>query len=807
MRFRFLLTLLLGLFSTVSFAQVPKKIVVEHFTNSWCPPCATRNPGFYNNFSNSNNGNMIHLAYHPSSPFPTCIFSAHNTSGNNERTNYYGIFGATPRLVINGTVVPSSTSYNSGSLFAPYLGQTSPVSISITESNVGTDSIKIDVTITTQGTHNLPAQKLFVVLAEDTINYVSPNNEAHHYDVYRRTLYPNITNGINIPTQMGATLTYSETVKIHSAWDVTKIFTTAILQDAISKQVTQAERTTPSLSVISAPNLGVDKNILVEHFSNTECMGCASVNSGFYSNYNMANTGNKNHVVFHTSAPFSSCELSMQNPIENDVRAHNYGVFGDVPRFAVNGDLLPNGTNYSSPSIFQSYEMEMTPFSITASQSQIGFDSIKVEVSVKTEAMNMLGNQNLQVLLVEDTVFYQSPNGESQHYNVFRKMMFDTNGLNFTPAMMEGDSVMYTATVAVDNNWALDRIYPVVYVEDETTGEMSQSFSGTANLIPNTTTGTEVPKMVIVEHFTNTRCSVCASRNPGFYNNYNSSNSGDMIHLAIHPSRPYSSCVLNQHNSVQNDDRTKYYGVFGSTPRLVINGDVIPASASYNSPSLFTPYKGQTTPISLSLSQEFKGMDSIMVRVVAKVEATHSLGVQNLYVVLAEDTLFYNAPNGENEHFDVFRTSLFGNTGMQVTLPTNEGDSIVFEKTVGIHSDWEEERMFALAILQNDNDNEVTQSARLNAIGDNPNVNSITEMENRIGLNLFPNPVSELLNVRVDVNGIQDYQIISSNGIQVRRGEFEKELRFHTNELPFGLYYIVISNEQGVWTKQFVKSK
>lgn len=54
----------------------------------------------------------------------------------------------------------------------------------------------------------------------------------------------------------------------------------------------------------------------------------------------------------------------------------------------------------------------------------------------------------------------------------------------------------------------------------------------------------QVPKKVLVAHFTNTRCSVCASRNPGFFNNLDNQNNGDLIHIAYHPSRPYNSNLI-----------------------------------------------------------------------------------------------------------------------------------------------------------------------------------------------------------------------------------------------------------------------
>ena len=44
----------------------------------------------------------------------------------------------------------------------------------------------------------------------------------------------------------------------------------------------------------------------------------------------------------------------------------------------------------------------------------------------------------------------------------------------------------------------------------------------------------------------------------------------DVVHVSYHPISLYPNCQFNQLNPQENDDRTKYYGVFGSTPRLVI---------------------------------------------------------------------------------------------------------------------------------------------------------------------------------------------------------------------------------------------
>lgn len=217
----------------------------------------------------------------------------------------------------------------------------------------------------------------------------------------------------------------------------------------------------------------------------------------------------------------------------------------------------------------------------------------------------------------------------------------------------------------------------------------------------------QVPKKVIVEHFTNTKCSICASRNPGFYTNLRKQSG--VIHLAIHPSSPYSACVLSQHNVAENDARTNYYGVYGSTPRLVIQGTVISANANYDVASLFSPYLGQTSPASIRIVQTKFGTDSIRSRIVIKTEAAHSLGSLSLFIALAEDTLKYTGSNGEPVHYDVFRKSLTGATGINISLPATIGDSVVYTKSSTVHSAWNFARIYTLAILQEKTSKSVVQ--------------------------------------------------------------------------------------------------
>lgn len=218
----------------------------------------------------------------------------------------------------------------------------------------------------------------------------------------------------------------------------------------------------------------------------------------------------------------------------------------------------------------------------------------------------------------------------------------------------------------------------------------------------------QVPKKVIVEHFTNTLCSICKSRNPGFYTNLRKQTG--VIHLAIHPSSPYKDCAFNKHNVAENDARTNYYGVYGSTPRLVVQGAVVSNSADYNSASIFTPYLGKTSPASIRIAQTKFAKDSIRCKIVIKTEAAHSLGNLSLFVALAEDTIKYTSPNGETVHYDVFRKSLTGATGITVTLPAAVGDSVVIIKSSPANVAWNFSHIYTVAILQESGSKAVVQS-------------------------------------------------------------------------------------------------
>jgi len=308
----------------------------------------------------------------------------------------------------------------------------------------------------------------------------------------------------------------------------------------------------------------------------------------------------------------------------------------------------------------------------------------------------------------------------------------------------------------------------------------------------------QVTKNVIVEHFTNTYCSICASRNPGFY--ANRVQYPQVIHIAYHPSSPYAACPLNQHNKQENDDRTNYYGIYGATPRLVIQGKALGTGANFNDPAIFQSELGLTSDFNVETSIAASGGAGMVVSVKIKKIASSTLSSLQLYAVLAEDTLFFNAANGETQHYDVFRKSVWG-APINITVPANIGDSVVYTQYLTLNTAWVPNRIYAVALLQNQNKEviQVAKSANLNSTTAIPAVQPAAAISV-----IYPSPTKGLITIQVkEAAGVR---IFSTAGILLQqRLQNVPDMVYDLSAYPVGAYFIVVTTKNGTTYKNIVK--
>ena len=302
----------------------------------------------------------------------------------------------------------------------------------------------------------------------------------------------------------------------------------------------------------------------------------------------------------------------------------------------------------------------------------------------------------------------------------------------------------------------------------------------------------QVTKKTIVEHFTNTKCSICASRNPGFHTNLNANPAVESI--SIHPSSPYPTCFLSQQNTSDNNARANYYSVFGSTPRLIINGTVISTSQNYNDAAMFTPFISQSN-FTMMVKQYAAGPDSIRSEITVKRIA---LGAPNgnasLFAGLVEDTVFGNGGNGEAQHYNVLRRALFTAQGQLVNLPINVGDSIVINKTENFNAVWNTSRIRTVAILQEEVSKMVIQSE----LSSTAQIGASTLIKsNNDGklVDVFPNPANQYISIKTEHSKVFNYAISNQFGQIMMNGKISNQQRINISALSEGVYIVKLFNE------------
>ncbi|MCP4440772.1 MAG: T9SS type A sorting domain-containing protein [Aureispira sp.] len=313
-----------------------------------------------------------------------------------------------------------------------------------------------------------------------------------------------------------------------------------------------------------------------------------------------------------------------------------------------------------------------------------------------------------------------------------------------------------------------------------------------------------VDKTVIVEHFTNTKCGYCAARNPNLYQNL--AQFPNALHIAYHPSSPYSSCVLSQHNAGQNDNRTQYYSLYGGTPRATIQGAVVPVSSQIVDTATIANQLGQQSPIDIRIVEQWVTSDSVRVDIILKTVAAHSHTNTTLYIPITEDLVQYNAPNGESQHHDVFRKAIFdvNGAGLQVTLPTTVGDSLVVTGGYKVDVTWDTTQLSVTAILQAVANKEIIQVAR-SSDRKSAMATAVQTVEDKSQtINIFPNPSRDLITIKGLTEPTALAEVFNLSGQIILTREIEEGEQISLNELENGVYVLRL---QGLGKKSWYATK
>lgn len=302
----------------------------------------------------------------------------------------------------------------------------------------------------------------------------------------------------------------------------------------------------------------------------------------------------------------------------------------------------------------------------------------------------------------------------------------------------------------------------------------------------------QVPQKIIVEHFTNTRCGLCSSRNPGFYNVYNK-NPG-ILHISYHPSRPYANCFLHLHNKAENDDRTKYYNIYGSTPKFVIQGK---NNTQYAQDSVYEPYQNMMSDVSISLKQYIDEAGQINAEISVKNETGVSLNNASIFIGVAEALVYYEAPNRENEHHDVFRKAFTPAEGESINL----NETLNASYKIDVHTDWDLQQLYVYAIVQ-----DATTKTVIQAEAAEPGIERTTVGINNYQIEttaFYPNPAASFIYSNANFSEVEIY---NNKGQLVYNGNTNVGNKIDINQLNKGLYFIkALTIENSIVVQKFLK--
>lgn len=191
MRAFLLLAASLLLIQTSSFGQAQRRVLVEHFTQASCGPCAAQNPAF-NAMLFANYEKVVPLKYQVSWPGYDPMYE-HNPVEIDARVSYYGV-NAVPNVRIDGTIDAGT----SGSVTVTQLNNayavSTPLEMELTHSlSADLSTMYITCTVTNVGTEAFDVANTVVRVAviEQELIFPEPpgsTNEVDFYNVMRKML-------------------------------------------------------------------------------------------------------------------------------------------------------------------------------------------------------------------------------------------------------------------------------------------------------------------------------------------------------------------------------------------------------------------------------------------------------------------------------------------------------------------------------------------------------------------------------------------------------------------------------------------
>jgi hypothetical protein len=225
------------------FAQ-QRKVLIEQFTNSGCPPCAANTP-LIASYVNAHSDSVLMIAYHTSFPYQDSMYFENPVQSNN-RVAFNNIVSV-PRSVVDGNFY-SGNSVSAATTNITVRANVLPkYQITFTSSTLNNAQVNLSVLFESININNTNDQLVgHVVLVEKNVlksSYVccAGANTENEYPWVMRKMLPDEFGTNLVNKQIGGVDSVSLNYTFNNDKDVTQLRAIAFVQNMVTKEIYQSE--------------------------------------------------------------------------------------------------------------------------------------------------------------------------------------------------------------------------------------------------------------------------------------------------------------------------------------------------------------------------------------------------------------------------------------------------------------------------------------------------------------------------------------------------------------------------------------
>lgn len=176
-------------------------------------------------------------------------------------------------------------------------------------------------------------------------------------------------------------------------------------------------------------------------------------------------------------------------------------------------------------------------------------------------------------------------------------------------------------------------------------------------------------RTVLFEENTNWGCPPCLTANPVIHDFLEDYSTAQVVAVKWHVWWPAANDPFYLYNSPPVSTRISYYGI-NAAPDCVVDGTNGPVPGSYGSMQGYVEDRlAIDSPIAIDVTGTLNGAN-FDVSIDVDVEVAQAAADYRLFVTLGEHHRFLPSPNGETDHYDIFRQTTSATGEVVVDLTT-----------------------------------------------------------------------------------------------------------------------------------------